>query len=529
MAFAIGALTSAPFAALGYLGSRTGLPYLPYDLFGWITRRLPGSLITAGIDALVAVISALGVGPTSVAAKAAEKALAISLFVAGSGVLGVVVALARGATRWPAILLGTLAGVAWVIAAVTASPLTAVASGGGAWTVLLCLSWGALLGATLARTERAPNADTESVAARRRFLAKLAGLSFGLSAAFAAAASLMRRRGGAAETTAGGRTPVAPLPSTASETSGPAASPPASALAARPAPVSGTRSEITPNDRFYRIDINLEPPRIDPGTWRLRVEGLVEEPLVLTLDELRTMPAQSQMITLECISNRLGGDLISTSLWTGVRLSEVLRHARAKPGAQAVDIEAADGFYESVGMEDANDDRTLLVYAMNGEPLTPAHGFPLRIYIPNRHGMKQPKWIERLRVSDRPGRGYWVDRGWSKDAIPHTTSVIDTVGMSMMVGEASVLPVGGIAYAGGRGISRVEVQVDEGPWVSARLIAPALSPLTWVLWRYDWPYVAGKHTFRVRAYDGRGELQPVAERGPRPDGVSGVHEMTVRV
>jgi hypothetical protein len=235
------------------------------------------------------------------------------------------------------------------------------------------------------------------------------------------------------------------------------------------------------------------------------------------------------VITLECISNRLGGDLISTSLWTGVRLSEVLRRARVRAGATAVDIEATDGFYESVRMDDVNDERTLLVYAMNGEPLPPAHGFPLRIYVPNRHGMKLPKWIERLRVSDRPGRGYWVDRGWSQEAIPHTTSVIDTVGMSMMVGEAAILPVGGIAYAGARGISRVDVQVDDGPRVAAQLITPALSPLTWVLWRYDWPYVAGKHSFRVRAHDGRGELQPTEERGPHPDGASGIYEMSVRV
>jgi hypothetical protein len=122
-----------------------------------------------------------------------------------------------------------------------------------------------------------------------------------------------------------------------------------------------------------------------------------------------------------------------------------------------------------------------------------------------------------------------VDRGWSSDAIVHTTSVIDTVGMSMMIGEATALPVGGIAYAGARGISRVEVQVDDGPWSAAQLVAPPLSPLTWVLWRYDWPYVPGKHTFRVRAYDGRGDLQPVEERGPRPDGVSGIHEITTRV
>jgi DMSO/TMAO reductase YedYZ molybdopterin-dependent catalytic subunit len=530
-AFAIGALWSVPFAALGFVGSRIGLPFLPYDLFGWITRHLPGSLVTAGIDAMVSVITATGAGPTSVAAKVVEKALAIVFFVFASGVLGVLVALVQRKTPWPAVLVGAAAGAAWVIiAAATAASLSAFVSGGGAWTLFVFLTWGALLGVTIEKAGRAPDDCADSVGARRRlFLAKVASVSVSTSAVLTAVAWLVRRRGTSTESTTGSRASANAVPSIAGETSGPAASPPAAELSARTAPVPGTRPEITPNDRFYRIDINLEPPHVDASRWRLHVEGLVDTPLALTVDDLRAMPAQSQVITLECISNRLGGDLISTSLWTGVRLSEVLRRARAHAGAQAVHIEAADGFYESVGMDDANDERTLLVYAMNREPLSPAHGFPLRIYIPNRHGMKQPKWIERLRVSDRSGSGYWVDRGWSKDAVVHTTSVIDTIGMSMMIGEATVLPVGGIAYAGARGISRVEVQVDDDPWSVAQLIAPALSPLTCVLWRYDWPYVPGKHTFRVRAYDGRGALQPVEERGPRPDGVSGIHEITTRV
>jgi DMSO/TMAO reductase YedYZ molybdopterin-dependent catalytic subunit len=529
-AFTIGVLLSAPLAALGFLGSRIGLPFLPYDLFAWITRHLPGSLVTAGIDTMVSVITALGVGPTSVAAKVAEKALAVSFFVLASGVLSVLVALVRRATPWPAVLLGASAGAAWVIiAAATAASFTAFVSGGGAWTIFLCLTWGALLGVTIETAGRAPDDRAESVGARRRFLAKVASVSVSTSAVLTAVAWFVRRRGTSTEGASGGRASADLAPSMAGETSGPAASPPAAELSERTVPVRGTRPEITPNDRFYRIDINLEPPHIDASRWRLHVEGLVDTPLALTVDDLRAMAAQSQVITLECISNRLGGDLISTSLWTGVRLSEVLRRARVRAGVRAVHIEAADGFYESVGMDDANDERTLLVYDMNREPLTPAHGFPLRIYIPNRHGMKQPKWIERLRVSDRPGGGYWVDRGWSSDAIVHTTSVIDTVGMSMMIGEATALPVGGIAYAGARGISRVEVQVDDGPWSAAQLVAPPLSPLTWVLWRYDWPYVPGKHTFRVRAYDGRGDLQPVEERGPRPDGVSGIHEITTRV
>jgi hypothetical protein len=246
----------------------------------------------------------------------------------------------------------------------------------------------------------------------------------------------------------------------------------------------------------------------------------------LTLDEIRARPSVSQVITLQCISNPVAGDLTSTSLWTGLRLKDLLEEAGMLSAAEEAYIESADGFYESVEMADILDERTLLVHTMNGVPLPVEHGFPLRIYIPNRYGMKQPKWIERIEVIDRQGPGYWVERGWSVEARPQTVSAIDAV---VREPSGGVLPVGGIAYAGGRGISKVEVQVDDGPWAEAILRAPPLSPLTWVQWRYDWPYQAGRHTFRVRAYDGAGILQITDRQSPRPDGATGVHEVTIEV
>jgi DMSO/TMAO reductase YedYZ molybdopterin-dependent catalytic subunit len=505
----LGAIAAVALVALGFLAHRAfGVPFAPYDVFEWTSRWLPGSVVTAGIETLVTVISALGIHPTARAAKAAEESLAIMLFLAGSAALGaLVVAAGRAAPRRPPLLLGLAAGAVWSAVVLQSERALGEATAKGvAWVVFVHLAWGAAVGWSIHALESAPGDDRAVRAARRSLLMKLAAGVAGASALLVTIAGRIRR----------GR-PVA-APGIAEPQRGP-----------RARAVPGTRPEITPNDAFYRIDIDLEPPRIDASTWRLRVEGMVDSPLSLTLDEVRALPAVSQMITLECISNRLGGDLIGTSRWTGARLSDVLRAAAARDGAEAVLIHAADGYYESVSMADAHDERMLLVYEMNGEPLAPAHGFPLRIYVPNRHGMKLPKWIERLRVSDRPGPGSWVDRGWSKEAVPHTTSVIDTVGMSMMLGTAAVLPVGGIAYAGARGISRVEVQVDDGPWAEAQLLEPPLGPLTWVLWRYDWPYGPGKHTFRVRAYDGQGVLQPVEERPPHPDGASGVHEMTLRV
>jgi DMSO/TMAO reductase YedYZ molybdopterin-dependent catalytic subunit len=282
---------------------------------------------------------------------------------------------------------------------------------------------------------------------------------------------------------------------------------------------------LTANKNFYRIDINTLPPRVDGENWRLEVTGLVSRPLSLSLAELRSRPAVSQAITLECISNLLGGDLISTSLWTGVRLKDILEEAGLQDGARAVYIESVDGFYESVPMTEAMDDRTLLVYAMNGEPLPVEHGFPLRIYIPNHFGMKQPKWITRMEIIDNERPGYWVDRGWSESAIPPTTSVIDAVAVDDYDASTGVLPIGGIAYAGARGISKVEVQVDDGSWQEAELRSPPLSPLTWVQWRFNWKSVLGRHTFRVRAYDGTGALQETEPSPPHPDGATGIHSV----
>jgi hypothetical protein len=164
---------------------------------------------------------------------------------------------------------------------------------------------------------------------------------------------------------------------------------------------------------------------------------------------------------------------------------------------------------------------------MNGETLPVEHGFPLRIYIPNRYGMKQPKWITRIEAIDREGSGYWVDRGWSEEARPQIVSVIDTVAKDKPT-EAKI-PIGGIAWAGDRGIQKVELQVDDGEWVEAALRVPPLSPLTWVQWRYDWPASPGRHTFTVRATDGTGAEQIKQEQGVRPDGATGYHSVSLNI
>jgi hypothetical protein len=253
----------------------------------------------------------------------------------------------------------------------------------------------------------------------------------------------------------------------------------------------------------------------------LEVGGLVDNPVSLTLEEIRARPSVSQYITLSCISNPIGGELISTALWTGTRLKDLLEEVGVQSEAQTLYIESEDGFYETVVREDMMDERTLLVYEMNGQPLPSRNGFPLRIYIPNRYGMKQPKWIIRIQAVSDERLGYWVERGWSRTALLRTTSAIDNV--SMEPSDNSRILMGGIAHAGEQGISKVEIQVDDSPWREAELRVPPLSPLTWVQWRYESSLGPGNHLARARDYDGEGELQVLGESPPHPDGATGTH------
>jgi len=175
------------------------------------------------------------------------------------------------------------------------------------------------------------------------------------------------------------------------------------------------------------------------------------------------------------------------------------------------------------------DERTLLAYDKNGEPLTEEHGFPLRIYITNHYGMKQHKWINSIEAVAEERTGYWVERGWSKRAVVNTTSVIDTLEIDPPDSTTGSVPIGGIAYAGARGIGKVEVQVDGGDWMEAQLRAPSLSPLAWVQWRYDWQASPGRHMLRVRATDGDGALQEAQFRDVRPDGATGIHSREFQI
>jgi DMSO/TMAO reductase YedYZ molybdopterin-dependent catalytic subunit len=284
--------------------------------------------------------------------------------------------------------------------------------------------------------------------------------------------------------------------------------------------IAGLSPEITPNGRFYQVNEEIFPPDVDPTTWRLEIGGLVDRPFTMNYRELTSMPAIEQFMTLECISNKTGGHLISNAKWTGVRLRDLLRRAGVKPGALEVVSTSVDGYADSVPVADAMSPNTIIAYGMNGNMLPRAHGFPARILVPGYYGMKQPKWLGQIQVVDQPFAGYWVQRGWIKEAVVRTMSRIDTPKNHATV-DGSVV-VAGIAFAGDRGISRVEVSTDAGhTFFDADLRTP-LSEFTWRQWKYRFTPRPGAETnIVVRATDGAGATQTSAVRPPEYSGATG--------
>lgn len=539
----IGGLTSIPLIALLYLGEQVmGLAFVPFDIFDWLARVLPGSLITMGIDSIVGVVTTFGLGATDSSAKQIEQSLAIALFIVGAIVLGALIGYALQRQPGRGVQNGMIFGAIAFLVVMSIEAWFGVNAElwrNLLWLAILLIGWGVVVGKAL---EILPAPATDVASHQRRVvLSEIAGGSLLLALAGWGIARFFappRRASGAGQplSNLNNATPAAEsgavAQTTVQSTGTPASATPAPSatltMRERVEAAPGTRPELTANQDFYRIDINTVPPQVDETSWMLEVKGLFDNAHSLTLPDLMRFPAITQPITISCISNPIGGDLISTSKWTGVRLRDLLKELGMRPEAKELAVQAVDGFYESVAMADMMDPRTLLVYGMNGETLPVEHGFPLRIYIPNRYGMKQPKWISSIEAIDHLGPGYWVDRGWSAEAHPRVISIIDTVAVDAETTEQAI-PVGGIAWAGDRGIQKVEVQVDEEDWQAAVLRTPSLSDLTWIQWRYDWPGQNGKHTFRVRATDGTGQLQIGDRSGVRPDGATGYHTVTATI
>jgi DMSO/TMAO reductase YedYZ molybdopterin-dependent catalytic subunit len=529
----LGAVLTAPLTALIYLGDQLAdLPFLPFEIFDWMTRVMPGSVITFGIDTMIDALRLLGLDVADTA-KTAEQIVAVLLFLVAGTIAGAIFLLVIQAWELRADLLaGMIVGALFGLPAIainlaigtsTVSQLVQTA-----WLVLLYLAWGQVFAWAVRRLSPAAAGWQEGGAElpaharrlnRRQFLIVLGAGAATITVAGAGLgavlASVERRRGQADL--------EGSMAHQAEEDEMPAF--PNAGDPVVPAP--GTRPEYTPLKDHYRVFIRSEPTVIEGSTWVLPVTGLVDNPLRLSLEELRSRyERRDQYITLSCISGRIGTTLISTTRWSGFRIIELLADAQLKPEARYLIITSGDGFHETVSLDlIEREPRIMLCYDWDGHPIPEEHGFPLRIWIPDRFGMKQPKWITGIEVTDTYEEGFWVERGWDEVAQVKVTSVIDTVAVNAVYesGGRQVVPVGGIAFSGDRGITKVEVRVDGGEWTEAQLRSP-LSETTWVIWRYDWPFEAGQHLFEVRCVDGNDVPQIERTSDAHPSGATGIHQ-----
>ncbi|MBI4202537.1 MAG: molybdopterin-dependent oxidoreductase [Chloroflexi bacterium] len=288
--------------------------------------------------------------------------------------------------------------------------------------------------------------------------------------------------------------------------------------------------EITPNDTFYEISKNIINPRMDAGTWKLEIGGDVGNPLTLTYEELKALAWVEEYATLQCISNPVGGPYISNALWRGVPLKDLLEQAQLPPGTERLAFRAADGYVDSFPVEIAMRPQTIVAYMMNGEPLPHNHGFPARIIVPGLWGMENVKWLTRIEPVPASFRGYWQVRGWADSADQNTMSRIDVPPGSADVPIGAEVLVGGVAFAGDRGIREVEFSPDDGmTWYPAE-VRKALSPYTWQLWTGNWtPAAQGIQILKVRAVDGKGTPQIAQVRDSLPGGATGYHMVLVAV
>ena len=537
----VGGLLIVPMVAVMYLADNLlNFSFAPYDVFDWIARILPGAVVTFGIDLMIDSLEMLGLNVADTA-KTAEHIQAVLVFaIAGVGasiiVYGVVGRRPAGSGPGLGLLVGAVLGLPIATISASMAQTSTHVSFIFLWVLGVFCVWGVITVATARRLlpqfslttgDSSSQIETNSVkvVGRRQFLIQM-------GAATATVTVVGAGLGRVLEIDERNRL-EAELEAMKAYMS---ATPSAIELPNENAtlkPALGTRPEYTAVRDHYKVFIRSEPTVIDGATWTLPITGLVDNPVTFTLDDLRARyEARNEFVTLSCISNRVGGPLIGTTYWTGASLQDILADVIPRSDARYLLITCGDGFYETVDLDLINSDkRIMLAYNWDGNPIPFDHGFPLRIWLPDRFGMKQPKWITGIEVIGNYEPGYWVGRGWSKEALVKATSVVDTVAVDSVIedGDRKLIPIGGIAYAGARGISKVEVRVDFEPnWRMAELRTP-LSDVAWVIWRYDWPFEEGRHDFQVRCVEADGTPQVEEEGPPRPDGATGLHTKSERV
>ena len=439
------------------------------------------------------------------------------VLIAGIVVVGIIAggALGRLAVKkmTPAVL-GFLIGGSIGTIAVLQDPLTSGPTG-------LIAVWGAVATGILAlrflfRTVE-PVEPAEQDEGRRRFLLSLAGVT-----AFAAITAATGRVlvGRMREVLAGREDVILPRPFSSQ----------AEPVTGDSLAVDGISELVTPNENFYRIDTAISVPRVDLDTWTLKITGLVDRPVELTFEDLLDLPMVERFVTLSCVSNRVGGTLVGHARWLGVPLADLLDRAGVQADATQIVGRSVDGFTVGFPAEAASDGREALVaVAMNGEPLPFDHGFPARLVVAGLYGyVSATKWLSEIELTTWDAfDAYWIPRGWSKEAPVKTQSRVDVPRQNERL-DAGTVPIAGVAWAPNRGVARVEVQVDDGPWIEAELSAE-LSKDSWRQWAIDWEATTGEHVIQVRATDSNGDTQTEQVTAPAPNGATGYHSRNVVV
>ena len=367
-------------------------------------------------------------------------------------------------------------------------------------------------------------AEATAGVTRRQVLVRSGGLLAALAFAGAGAGAVgraLKNRFGAAESRANltlpaATDPLAPVPDAVN------------------VGLDGIAPFITPNADFYRIDTALTVPQLPTDDYELRITGMVDKELSFSFDDLMKRNVVEYDITLTCVSNTIGGNLIGNARWLGVRLDELLEEAGVQAGADQVVGRSIDGYTCGFPLEAATDGRNAMVaFGMNGEPLPLEHGFPARLIVPGLYGyISATKWLVEIELTTfEDFEQYWVPRGYADRAPIKLMSRIDSVdGLGTLTRNADgTAAIGGVAWAQTRGISNVEVQLDDGDWMPAEL-GDALNNDTWRQWAYRWtPAGTGRTTIRCRATDGNGVIQTDERSEPLPDGASGHHQIVVFV
>lgn len=498
-------------------------PLLPPPVAGMLAAgcALAGAELLAGVlGALASPIELIGDRVID-AAPPLVKDLAVALFGTadklalqiGTVVIALLIGAGLGvlaARAWTGAALGFAAFGVVGMAAAAASPRTSLL------LTVIVIGVGVLLGLGVLHRLLLPTgraSPDEAAAPRRQLL--LAGAVAMVAVAGGGIGRWLLRSGGVDEA----RTAIA-LPR-----------PVASSLPAGDAGlrVPGLSALYTPNDRFYRIDTALRVPQVDPETWQLRVTGLVDRELTLGYSALRRRATVEADITIACVSNEVGGDLVGNARWQGLLLRDLLAEAGVRPQAAQIVGRSVDGFTAAFPVAAGTDDRAaLLALGMNGEPLPVAHGFPARLVIPGLYGyVSATKWLSEIELVTEEFNGYWIPRGWSKRAPIKTQSRIDVPKSTSRL-VAGRVAVAGVAWGPTRGITAVEVRVDESRWHPAEL-GPGIGDDSWRQWVFAWDARPGRHQLQVRATDGQEQTQTARPAPPRPDGATGYHTVAVDV